>query len=667
MAFCRGSNNDPIEFRVRENIADALIGQLIYKNITREEYRSSSTKVSPPTTATSLQSRQERYLNSRFSKSKSKIKKPTAQSKRRHRDVNFDTQFYVPVTPSVFYDDLAAFESERIYVPIRRKFTPTKPVNYTAVKNVLSRANVANTSNIATVVNSATDEQAPEEITTIDNLLNDMKKGNKQDSSTTSISKVVLVTPRPIRMRQQQTFPDVQNTTRANKQIKGRSELDTRRGLRFIIANQHDVTDMITITNDGTLMTVKALDREERDVYRLTIIAEYFQGYVTGAGIYQVNIYVDDVNDNPPVFNLHSYSGSIPENSAVNTEVVLDQQMLVHDADVGENAVFDLMLQGEGSIFFSIEKRNSTQRSLDQLSSLYSIGNQRFARALSKINANRKLANASGDASDSSYLDVPRYVLKYIGPNVIDREIQNYYEFTVVARDKGGLSSEVKFALYVTDLNDNAPIFDKIAVFKDVGMEILEYTNDLEMYFIDRIEPDTLTYPIRHHVRDVDSLVASPSNVNYEIMQLAEGAHIGTPRRMNGDSRNKTAKSHSSRSRSRRRNNEKPYPAFSILENTEVGTIILKLFATDEDYEDNAQVSYKIVSETYMAPRIAPKRILQSKFFGIDGATGELRIYKQLPAQAEILLNVSAIDSGGLSDSTVIKFKVYSQTERQFS
>lgn len=107
----------------------------------------------------------------------------------------------------------------------------------------------------------------------------------------------------------------LKNGTRLEKQMKQSpmTNDEASRGLRFLIANQHDVTDMITITNDGTLMTLKPLDREERDVYRLTIIAEYFQGYVTGAGIYQVIIHVEDVNDNPPVFNLHTYSGSIAE------------------------------------------------------------------------------------------------------------------------------------------------------------------------------------------------------------------------------------------------------------------------------------------------------------------------------------------------------------------
>lgn len=354
---------------------------------------------------------------------------------------------------------------------------------------------------------------------------------------------------------------------------------------------------------------------------------------------------------------MHSYSGSIIENAAVHTEVTFDQQMLVHDADMGENAVFDLTLQGEGSSFFSIEKRNSTSNLRNHFTSAYSIGNQRFARTLSKIHANKNASNGLLD----DLISVPQYVIRYIGPNVIDREIQSYYEFSVVARDKGGLSSEVKFTLFIIDVNDNAPIFDKLAIFKDASIEVVEYPNDLKVYFVDRSEPDTLTYPIRHHVRNVDNLMTSATNINYEIMQLADGAHIGTPRHVNVEIPQNGTRGPSSRSRSRRRNFEKPYAVFSILENVEVGNTVLRLTATDDDYENNAQVSYKIVSQSHTAaPRSTAKHMSTTKLFGIDEASGELRVIRPLPAQAEITLNISAIDSGGLSDSTVIKFKVSS-------
>lgn len=624
-----------------------MIGQLIYKNITREERnRSLNTKLPLTSPSTNLTARHERYLNSRFNKSKMKIKKGSVPYKRTHRNVNLEDQFYVSVTPSVFYNDMVASESEMTSAT-------THPVtSRSTVVTVTSRtsSSTSSSSNKA----PTTEHITTHDMTTLDNLLDDI-------SGKTSMSKVILVTPRPLQKfsEKPKPFPNLRNITRSGKQVKRQryESNNNHRGLRFVIANQHDVNNMITITNDGTLMTVKPLDREEREVYYLTIIAEYVQGYVTGAGIYQVVIYVDDVNDNPPVFNMHSYSGSIIENSPVNTEVTFDQQMLVHDADIDDNAVFDLTLQGEGSNFFTIERRNVSSNLLNQLTSSYSIGNQRFARTLSKIHATRNSNNSFLD----DFVNVPQYMIRYIGPNVIDREIQSYYEFNVIARDKGGLSSEVKFTLYVLDMNDNAPIFDKLAIFKDANVEVLEYPNDLKVFFVDRSEPDTLTYPIRHHVRNVDPLMTSASNVNYEIMQLADGQHIGTPRQLNTESgRNATRTStiSSNRSRSRRRNFDKPYAIFSILENIEVGNTILRLTATDDDYENNAQVSYKIISQSHTVPRSNAKQMFTTKLFGIDETSGEIRVIRPLPAQAEIILNVSAIDAGGLSDTTLVKFKV---------
>lgn len=627
---------DPIEFRVRENIADALIGQLIYKNITREEYRATTNRDSVPATRYSHPSaRQERFLNSRFNRNYTKILRSDKEYKRRGRGL--DEQFYVPVAPAVFYDDQSVYDTEAAesaFVPTRKRYQITSFPNRTTITSkTTSRPNI-----------------------TIETAR------SRQIFETNSYPKEVVVTHRPIRGKQKQTTPVMlQNNTRAEKQIQTRVNSESNRGLRFMIANQHDVTDMITITNDGTLMTLKPLDREERDVYRLTIIAEYYQGYVTGAGVYQVVIHVDDVNDNPPVFNLHTYSGSIEENSPISAEVVLDQLMLVYDADLDENAEFGLTLHGEGSQFFVIEKRNSTKRTFEQLMSIPAIGDQRIARAFSKSQSynRRKQMNSSSYFTDKTFLDVPHYVLKFIGPNIIDRELQNYYEFTVIAKDRGGLNSEVKLSLYVSDVNDNAPVFDKIILFKDTGIEIIEYANDIDIFFMDRLNAaEALTYPIRHHLRDVDNLTSSASNnVNFEIMQLAEGGHIGTPRFIDLNRTSNMNDRSSINARYRRRNNEQPYPVLSILENIEVGNVVLKLSATDEDYEENAQITYKIASETLTPARNSAKRS-QSNLFGIDAITGELRAYRPLPAQAEIILNISATDAGDLADYTAIKFKV---------
>lgn len=583
--------------------------------------------------------------------------KSSAETKRINRQINFDQQFYVPVAPSVIYDESVAMESE--IFPVRRSFMPKMTMNSTSMG-----LNINSDSEKATILNSSMMlidiPNAP-----IDDLLDQMmEKG--MNGSLTPISKVILVTPRPIRnfqpMKARKTEVSKSMQDKDNKRSEKQMDSDqfNTNGLKFVIANQQDVTDMIRITNDGTIMTSKALDREERDVYRLTVILEYYQGHISGAGIYQVVIYVDDVNDNPPLFNLHSYSGSLFENAPVATEIILDQRMLVHDADINENAVFDLTIHGEGSNFFTIEKKNVSHQ-LDNLATSYAIGNQRFARALSKTSSYNK-SNASESSFGKNIFNFPHYVIKYIGPNIIDREIQNYYEFTIVAKDTGGLSSEAKFNLFIKDVNDNAPIFENIIVFKEMGVEVQEFPKNIDVYFLDRMSPDTLTYPIKQHsIYNEDSLISSSSNVNYEIMQLAEGSHIGTPRQMNVTiNKNKAVRDHSQlgRSRSHRKHNDKSVPTFSIFENVEAGKPLIKLKAVDDDYEENAQVYYRIVSETYTAPRTAPKRMLSSKYFGIDSGSGEIRIYRQLPAQAELILNVTAFDNGGLSDNIQLKFKV---------
>lgn len=669
--MCRGSGSDPIVFHVRENLADALIGQLIFHNITNDDFRSHKGRAptfSPP------DPHRERFINSHFTKNatQTQFMPMLDMSRRRNRDVTFDENFYVSVMPRIYYDDNIAEESE--FVPLKRKFMPSKT-------NRPNRRNYTSLSRSAAVV------MKPRPFTTKQTTVSPTETTESIDDDMTTVTtdqapEVVHVTPRS-RMPKSRTMPPhmYAKDTQMNSNINDKNNASTsaarpdhylkrtrsreepplpKKELKFFIANQHDVAGLIRITNDGTLMTVKPLDREENAIYRLTVIAEFKQGYMSGAGIYQVIIHVDDVNDCPPKFNLHSYSGTITENSPVGTEVLLDQEIMVTDADVGDNAKFTVSLIGEGSQMFMIETINNNNYTRPQRPSKKPDSVHRVARAASlptRKSTRRRPATNSPIYSIGAEQMKPQYIVKYVGPNVIDRELQSFYELRLLAKDKGGLGSEVKMTIYVNDVNDNAPMFEKIAVFKDMGLEILEYTNDLEIYFIERQVPDALTYPIRHHMIDPEKLVSSASN--YEIMQFAESSNIGTPRLMGGpDVLRSNETELVPKRRMRRKNNDKPYPMFSIPESVEAGSNILKLTAVDEDYEENAQLAYGIVSETLISPKATPKRINASKYFGIDSLSGELRVQRPLPAQTEILLNISAIDTGGLTDFTIIKFKV---------
>ncbi|XP_049870904.1 cadherin-89D [Pectinophora gossypiella] len=193
--------------------------------------------------------------------------------------------------------------------------------------------------------------------------------------------------------------------------------------IRFIIANQQDIADDIAIGEDGTIFTQKPLDREKRDVYRMTVIAEFSKGMISGAGIYQVTVHVDDDNDNPPVFEMPSYEGVIAENAPKGTEVEMTNTIKAKDADVGPNAFFKYTLFGEGHELFDVEETTG--------------------------------------------------VVTFIGKK-LDREEKSMYILKIVARDRGSMSSEAKLTITVMDENDDPPKFNQIVIPLGENIELLE-------------------------------------------------------------------------------------------------------------------------------------------------------------------------------------------------
>lgn len=200
------------------------------------------------------------------------------------------------------------------------------------------------------------------------------------------------------------------------------------KSLRFIIANQQDVVEKFAVSADGSIYTLQPLDREERDIYRLIVLAENNRGILKGAGIYQVSIIVEDENDNAPVFQEKQYEGHIPENSEAGTEVQLVHLVQAKDADSGYNAQFKYTLYGEGSELFFLDQ------------------------------ASGRLSLRKGF--------------------VLDREEKAVYNLRIVARDKGNLNSEVKLTIHVDDVNDNAPKFLQMVVLHDQDVEIVEASQD---------------------------------------------------------------------------------------------------------------------------------------------------------------------------------------------
>lgn len=85
---------------------------------------------------------------------------------------------------------------------------------------------------------------------------------------------------------------------------------------------------------------VTTLDRETRDTYSV-LCRVHDQGTPQRFADANITIIITDVNDNPPVFSVTAYTGSVQENSAVDASVLT---VVATDVDIGANAAITYTL-----------------------------------------------------------------------------------------------------------------------------------------------------------------------------------------------------------------------------------------------------------------------------------------------------------------------------------
>ncbi|XP_049685683.1 protocadherin gamma-B5-like isoform X6 [Accipiter gentilis] len=158
----------------------------------------------------------------------------------------------------------------------------------------------------------------------------------------------------------------------------------------------------------GTITLQEALDFEDTRVYTLLVEARDGGGLVAHC---KVEVEVLDVNDNAPEIMMLSVSSPVPEDAPAGTVVAL---LNVNDPDSGENGQVSCELSGEAPLSI--------------------------------------VASSGG-----SY--------KVVTASALDREQAAEHRVAVVARDRGSpaLSSRAALVLEVSDVNDNAPVFEEAA------------------------------------------------------------------------------------------------------------------------------------------------------------------------------------------------------------
>ncbi|XP_047198077.1 uncharacterized protein LOC118117832 isoform X1 [Hippoglossus stenolepis] len=161
----------------------------------------------------------------------------------------------------------------------------------------------------------------------------------------------------------------------------------------------------------GNIHVTKPLDREEKDEYRLVATATDRQTDRALEPSSQFIIRVQDINDNPPLFDDGPYSATVPEMANIGTSII---QVTATDADdptYGNSAklVYTLV---QGQQYFSVDPQTG--------------------------------------------------ILRTAVPDM-DRETQDQFLVVLQAKDMGGhlggLSGTTTVTVHLTDVNDNPPRF----------------------------------------------------------------------------------------------------------------------------------------------------------------------------------------------------------------
>ncbi|XP_064581302.1 protocadherin gamma-B5-like isoform X4 [Zonotrichia leucophrys gambelii] len=263
------------------------------------------------------------------------------------------------------------------------------------------------------------------------------------------------------------------------------------------------------------LVLERVLDREKQSSFELVLMA-VDGGDPARSGTVQVRINVTDANDNPPVFSKNLYEARIAENLPVESVVL---RVRATDADAGSNgrvsyslgsvpdsvrALFTidsesgevrtagpLDFEEKNKYVFGVEARdgggltshcevqiditdendNAPEITILSLSSPVP-EDAPAGTVVAVLNVNDPDSGENGQVSCELSGEAPLSIVsspggsyKVVTSGALDREQASEHRVTVVARDRGrpALWSSRELVLEVSDVNDNAPVFEEAA------------------------------------------------------------------------------------------------------------------------------------------------------------------------------------------------------------
>ncbi|XP_078140221.1 protocadherin Fat 3a isoform X1 [Centroberyx gerrardi] len=342
----------------------------------------------------------------------------------------------------------------------------------------------------------------------------------------------------------------------------------------------------------GVISVIHSLDYEVASSYRLTIRAT---DYLTGARAeVDVDVIVQDVNDNPPMFENMSYRAALSETAMIGTPAL---QVIATDKDSEKNNIVRYQI-------FS-DVHNST---------------------------------------DYFHIDSSSGLI--LTARMLDHELVQNYDFTIRATDNGfpPLSSEVSVIVVVNDMNDNPPIFNQL-LYEAYVSELAprgHFVTCVQASDADSSDFDKLEYSIlsgnerMNFVMDTKTGIITLSSHRKQRMEPAYSLNVSVSDGVFTSTAQVHVKVLGANLYS---------PVFGLntyeaelRENAAVGTKVIQVKATDADPGVLGHITYSFVND------------VGKDQFSIDG-NGQITTIEKLdredPANKDIVLTVAAQDSGG--------------------
>ncbi|XP_067132550.1 cadherin-related tumor suppressor-like isoform X1 [Centruroides vittatus] len=433
----------------------------------------------------------------------------------------------------------------------------------------------------------------------------------------------------------------------------------------------------------GLISTLKTLDREAMDVYKMSVIAQDCGFNVRHSSIVQLMIKVTDQNDNAPQFMINSSTVILP-NNALKDQFVFESR--AKDLDIGNNSKLtydvsdsEIILIDQNTGVLKLKRdlnpnddnHNITIKVKDNgkisLSDTYNLfirlsPANRFPHFRSDRRQFRVLESVT-DYHISTLSAVspqgPHSRLRYVigGGNInevfavnhrtgevrvsgmLDREEVAKYELWIQAFD-GDLASAVRLDIEIEDVNDNSPIFkenpyqstisenleESQRVIQVLAEDLDEKANGQISYKL--IESANSSFRIDPHKGIIYTAVKLDREEKDSYNLIVQATDGGNPPKSSSTTVTVIVSD----------KNDNP-PRFTrlftsnVTENAPPGTVVIHLTSSDRDISINANATYSFVENW-------------DGIFHLDPNNGNVTVLKKLDRETreEYILKVAAVD-----------------------